>query len=211
MANESANAAGWKTRQVYAMGAICLVVGLAVGYLFRGSESPAHASQPVQQMAQQPLGTPTEAAPHPMPSLEQMKAMADKKAEPLLTRLKSEPKNADLLIQIGHIYQATHQFKQAADYYDQSLQIAPKNTAIRTELSSCLYYDGDVDGAIRELHTGLKNDPKDANSLFNLGMILWKGKNDKAGAIATWKELLKSNPHLDRKPVVEQMIAEAQK
>jgi hypothetical protein len=30
-----------------------------------------------------------------------------------------------------------------------------------------------------------------------------------AGAIAAWQELLRTNPGLDQKPIVEQMIAEA--
>ena len=29
-------------------------------------------------------------------------------------------------------------------------------------------------------------------------MMKWKGKDDAAGAIATWQELLRSNPNLDR-------------
>jgi cytochrome c-type biogenesis protein CcmH/NrfG len=41
-------------------------------------------------------------------------------------------------------------------------------------------------------------------------MIKWKGKNDPTGAVAAWQELLKTNPNLDRKSVVEQMIGEAQ-
>jgi cytochrome c-type biogenesis protein CcmH/NrfG len=40
-------------------------------------------------------------------------------------------------------------------------------------------------------------------------MIKYRGKKDPAGAIAVWQELLKTNPNLDRKPIVEQMIAEA--
>jgi cytochrome c-type biogenesis protein CcmH/NrfG len=56
----------------------------------------------------------------------------------------------------------------------------------------------------------LKSDPKNVNALFNLGMIRYKGKNDAAGAISAWRELLKNNPNLDRKPVDEKMIAEAQ-
>jgi cytochrome c-type biogenesis protein CcmH/NrfG len=47
-------------------------------------------------------------------------------------------------------------------------------------------------------------------TLFNLGMMKWKGKDDAAGTIATWQELLRSNPNLDRKSTVEQMIAEAE-
>jgi cytochrome c-type biogenesis protein CcmH/NrfG len=78
-------------------------------------------------------------------------------------------------------------------------------------MASCLYYDGDADGAITQLEQSLKIDPKDANSLFNLGMIKWKGKNDAKGAVAAWEQLLKSNPHLeaDRKAQVEKLMADA--
>jgi cytochrome c-type biogenesis protein CcmH/NrfG len=77
-------------------------------------------------------------------------------------------------------------------------------------MASCLYYDGNIDGALAALESALKLKPHDANSLFNLGMIRWKGKKDASGAIDAWKELLKTNPNLDRKPIVEHMIAEAQ-
>jgi cytochrome c-type biogenesis protein CcmH/NrfG len=81
--------------------------------------------------------------------------------------------------------------------------------AARTEMASCLYSNGDVDGALGQLQQALKYDPKDANSLFNLGVVKWKGKNDPAGAIAAWQRLLATNPKLERKPLVERMMAEA--
>jgi cytochrome c-type biogenesis protein CcmH/NrfG len=147
-----------------------------------------------------------------MPSLDQMKQMADKKAAPLLEKLKSDPTNTDLLKQVGNMYQATHQFKEAADYYDKALQVDPKNVAIRTQLASSLYYNGDVEGAINELQKALQYDPKDANSLFNLGMIKWQGKQDSKGAIAAWQQLLKSNPQLstERKATVQKLMADVQ-
>jgi cytochrome c-type biogenesis protein CcmH/NrfG len=72
-----------------------------------------------------------------------------------------------------------------------------------------MYYKGDVEGALAQLQQSLKQNPKDANSLFNLGIIKWQGKQDAAGALAAWQELLKSNPQLsaDRKGTVERMIA----
>jgi cytochrome c-type biogenesis protein CcmH/NrfG len=145
-----------------------------------------------------------------MPSLEQMKAMADKKVDPLLAQLRTDPKNKDLLLQVAYFYKSAHQFKDAAAYFDQALQVDPKNTVAQTEMASCLYYDGNIDGALAGLESALKLKPHDANSLFNLGMIRWKGKKDASGAIAAWKELLKTNSNLDKKPIVERMIAEAQ-
>jgi cytochrome c-type biogenesis protein CcmH/NrfG len=213
MANEPttqpAAVSAWQAKQVYAMAAICLVVGLAIGYLFRGSQSPAAPAQPA---AQAEAAAPAGHMAGNMPSLEQMKQMADKKAAPLLEKLKGDPNNSDLLIQVGNIYKSTHQFKEAGDYYGRVVQADPKNVAIRTELASCLYYNGDVDGAISQLQQALHYDPKDANSLFNLGMIKWQGKQDSKGAVAAWQELLKSNPQLsaERKATVQKLMADVQ-
>ena len=199
----------WQAKQVYAMAVICLAVGLAIGYLFRGSQSPVAPASPAANA--QPSAAASGMGGH-MPSLEEMKQMADKQAAPLLEKLKSDPNNSDLLIQVGKIYNSTHQFKEAAGYYDKALQVDPKNVAIRTEMASCLYYSGDVDGAISQLQQSLHYDPKDANSLFNLGMMKWQGKQDSKGALAAWQELLKSNPQLsaDRKATVQKLMADVQ-
>jgi len=191
------------------MAAVCLLVGLAIGYLFRGSQSPA---PPVAEARATPPTTMPAGIGGHMPSLEDMRGMADKKAAPLLEKLKGDPNNSDLLIQVGNIYKATHQFKEAAGYYDKALQVEPKNVAIRTEMASCLYYNGDVDAALSQLQQSLHYDPKDANSLFNLGMIKWQGKQDSKGALVAWQELLKSNPQLsaDRKAEVQKLMAQAQ-
>jgi len=200
----------WQAKQVYAMAVISLVVGLAIGYLFRGSQSPA--APPPQPAANAQSAAPAGAMGRHMPSLEEMKQMADKKAAPLLEKLKTDPNNSGLLIQVGKIYSSTHQFKEAASYYGKALQVDPKNVAIRTEMASCLYYNGDVDEAISQLQQSLHYDPKDANSLFNLGMIKWQGKQDSKGALAAWQQLLKSNPQLsaERKAAVQKLMADVQ-
>ena len=142
-------------------------------------------------------------------TMEQMKAMADRKAAPLLEKLNANPTDAATLGQLGALYGSAHQFPQSAKYYRKALESDPKNLGARTQLASSLYYGGEVDEALKQLQQVLKSDPKNANALFNLGMMKWKGKDDAAGAIATWQELLRSNPNLDRKSTVEQMIAEA--
>jgi cytochrome c-type biogenesis protein CcmH/NrfG len=194
----------WKPAVVYGMAAACLLLGLAVGYLLRGSESQAT----VPAMAAPVVAADTKPAAQ-MPSLDQMKQMADKKVAPLLEQLQKDPKNKDPLLRIAYFYRSAHQFKQAASYFNQALELDQKNVAIRTEMASCLYYDGDVDGALAQLEQSLKQSPNDANALFNLGVIRWKGKKDAAGAIRVWQQLLASNPKLSKKPVVERMIAEA--
>jgi cytochrome c-type biogenesis protein CcmH/NrfG len=199
-------ASSWNGRQVYVSAAICLALGVTLGYLFRGSGSPATiaASAPNVQTRN------SDSKPQ-MPTLEQMKQMADKQAAPFLAQLRTDPRNGKLLIQIGRIYESRHQFKEAANYYTQVLEAEPKNVEIRDALASCLYYSGDADGAVRQLEQALKADPGNANSLFNLGLIRWQAKKDAPGAITVWKQLLRTNPKLDdqRKAEVQRLIADA--
>jgi len=203
---EAATRPSWTMRQVYITAAICLLLGVALGYLFRGSQ--AHSTAAPAPAAAQPATT---ASTPQMPTLEQMKQMADKQAEPLLAKLQNDPKNPDLLAEIGRTYESAHQFKEAADYYAKSLTIKPAQVAVRDEMASCLYYTGDVDGALKQLDRSLKDDPKNASSLFNLGMIRWQAKNDVPGALSAWKQLLKSNPKLEdqKKAQVQRLIAAA--
>ncbi|MDR3771886.1 MAG: tetratricopeptide repeat protein [Terracidiphilus sp.] len=145
-----------------------------------------------------------------MPSLEEMKQMADKQAAPLKEKLKSDPNNTAVLMQVGSIYYTTHQFKEASIYYGRAVEADPGNVAFRTKLATGLYQSGDADGAIAELNKALGYDPKDANALFNLGLIRLQGKQDGKGAVAAWQKLLKDNPQMsaDRKAQVQKLMAD---
>ncbi len=198
-----------RAAQVFSMAAFCLAVGLGIGYLMRGSQlaasSPkatAQATAPTAPEGARPVGH--------RPSLDEMRQMADKQAAPLLEKLKSNPNDSSLLVQVGAIYHTTHRFKEAAEYYTRALDTDPKNVAVRTKLASSLYRNGDVDGAIKQLNQALTYDPKDANALFDLGMIKLQGKGDPKGALAAWQRLLKTNPQLspERKATVMKLMAD---
>ena len=205
--SESARSESLHSRPVFLTAGICLLLGLAVGYLLRNFETQplaarASSSGPISRSPH----TPTPQAP----SLDQMKQMADQQAAPLLEKLKSDPHDSALLVQVGAIYHASHRFKEAAAYFDQAVQGDPKNLTLRNRLASSLYRSGDTDGAIAQLNQALAYDPHDANSLFNLGMIRLQGKGDGKGALAAWQRLLKSNPQLsaERKVEVQKLMAD---
>ncbi len=209
MPNEAEVPQVWKSSHVYGMAILCLLIGVTLGYLFRGSASrPPQATPDAQSSASEGPASGT----HPqMPSLEDMKRMADKQAAPLLAKLKTDPRNSDLLNQIGMLYKSAHQFNEATAYYQKAIDANPRNVAARTDLASCLFYQGDADAALNQLQQSLKYDPKDANSLFNLGIIRLQAKKDPAGAVSAWQQLLKLNPTLadEKKAAVEKLIAQA--
>jgi cytochrome c-type biogenesis protein CcmH/NrfG len=192
---------------VYVMATMCLAAGLAVGYLWRGPQVIALPTEPSAPVAS-PSSHPNAAGVR-TPTLEEMKQMAEKQALPVLEKLKSDANNSALLAQVGAIYHATHRFKEASAYYEKAVQIESGNVALRNKLASSLYRSGDVEGAIAQLNEALHHDPKDANSLFNLGMIRLQGKGDGKGAVAAWQQLLKSNPQLSegRKAEVQKLMA----
>jgi len=204
----SATARRLPGRQVYVMAAICLAVGLAAGYMVRSSESPALSAHAVASAAPTPVH-PGAMSAGQMPSAHQMKQMADKQAAPLVEKLKSNPNDSASLKQVGAIYYATGQFKDASNYYEKALQTEPANVDDRVKLATSLYREGDADAAIAQLSKALTYDPKNANALFDLGMMKLQGKKDSNGALAAWRQLLKSNPQLsaDHKAQVQRLIA----
>lgn len=214
MANESSTAPAaevyLQATRVYTMAAICLGAGLAVGYLVRTAmANPVSAAPIAAAAAKSPHSETLTPAGH-MPSLNEMHQVASQKAAPLLAKLKTDPNNSALLMQIGSVYHSAHLFKDAATYYGMAVQLDPRSVDAHTKLAISLFRAGDVDPAIAELNRALSLDPKNPNALFNLGMIRLQGKNDPKGALAEWQKLVKLNPQLDpeRKAQVQKLMAD---
>ncbi|HKR28310.1 MAG TPA: tetratricopeptide repeat protein, partial [Acidobacteriaceae bacterium] len=165
-ARESAAGSPLQPKRVFELGAICLIAGLAIGYVCAGSSSTASAAHTEDRVVTPMSASPTSGA-HPV-TLADMKEMADKQAAPLIHKLSSEPNDTATLGQIGAIYHVAHQYSEAAAWYQRAVQSDPRNVNLRTKLATSLYRQGDVDGALAQLNEALKIDPKDANALFNL-------------------------------------------
>jgi cytochrome c-type biogenesis protein CcmH/NrfG len=208
----------WTNTQAYVMAVVCLLVGCAVGYLLRGTmgagSAPAQAPAVTQEQAM-PQGMPSGMGgggmPQQMPSPEQMKMMADKAAAPLLERLKSNPNDPALLAQAGNVYYDAQIFPVAIDYYQKSLAADPKNSSVRTDMATAMFYANDPDHAIAQFDQALKDDPKNGNALFNRGIVKWQAKMDVSGAVADWEKLLKENPSYPQADQVRMYIAQAKK
>jgi len=202
-------AADWSSVQVYGLAIICLLVGIAVGYLLRGS-NPVSAAPAVAagQANQMPPGT-DGAAGSAQVTPAQLRHMADKQAEPVLAQLAKNPGDSSLLAQAGNIYYDAQQFKDAIEYYTRALQADPGNANIRTDMATAYWYLGDPDRAISEFDQVLKKEPNKTNALFNRGIVRWQGKMDIKGAVSDWEALLKADPNYPQRPAVEQLIAQA--
>jgi cytochrome c-type biogenesis protein CcmH/NrfG len=200
--------APWTGKQAILLSVVCLIVGIGGGWLIRVLQTPtAKGSAQAEPVSAPAANAAAPASQTPDPA--RLKEMADAQAAPLIDKLKSDPNNPDLLTGIGNVYYDAQQYPMAVDYYGRALKTNPSDAAVRTDMATAYWYMGDADAAIAEFNKALVYSPNNANTLFNLGLVKWKGKMDTAGAIADWEKLLAANPNYEARDKVEQMIAEA--
>jgi cytochrome c-type biogenesis protein CcmH/NrfG len=196
-ASEPVTTLAWSSTQAYLMAAFCLLLGVALGYLFRGSAS----STPQGATARESTGVTVENT--------QSQVALQQSVGPLLEAVNRNPSDFDSLVKLGDLYYDGQQFPNAIQYYERALAIHPENPDVRTDLGTAYWYTGNADKALAEMETSLKYKPGHPQTLFNLGWVKWQGKADAKGAVAAWQKLLKTNPDYPQKQQVEQNIAKA--
>ena len=201
----------WTSGQAYGIAIVCLLLGLAGGWFIRRLQAPGDNEQAaIATQAALPNQAPQASLTAP-PPLQQLQQAAETQASVLLAQLKSDPNNATLLENLGDVYYDAQQYPAAIEYYQRALNVLPSNTSVRTDMATAIWYTGNADGAIAEFKKSLAYEPTKANTLFNLGIVLWQGKHDGPAAIAAWQKLLAANPNYENKEKVQQLIAEAKK
>lgn len=200
---QSQSTTNWTSAQAYVLAVFCLLLGVALGYLFRGSAAPAaHAS--AAPAAQQGSGFNAQQQQSP-----DMQAAVAQAAAPLLDAVNKNPNDYDSLVKLGNLYYDGQQYPNAIQAYERALAIHPESPDVRTDMGTAYWYTGSADKAIAAMETSLKYRPGHPQSLFNLGWVRWQGKNDPKGAVTAWEELLKKNPDYPQRQQVEQYIAKA--
>lgn len=201
--SESGMPVAWTSLQAYLLAAFSLLLGVALGYLFRGSASPAgQAAAPAgvtqQQDSSFQRGQQAEA-----------QAVLAQNAAPLVEAVNKNPNDFDSLVKLGNVYYDGQQYQSSIQYYEKALALHPENPDVRTDMATAYWYTGNADKAITEMETSLKYQAGHPQSLFNLGWVRWQGKGDAKGAVEAWEKLLKANPSYPQKEQVEQYIAKA--
>jgi Tfp pilus assembly protein PilF len=207
----------WTDVQAYLLAAVCLVLGVALGYLFRGSAAPAAGvtQGSAASDGSSTQGQPGQAQPNPaQPAQVQMnpaqqKVMVDQAVAPLLATLKISPDDFNTITQLANLYYDGRQYPEAVKYYQLALKLQPTNADVLTDFGTSLWFLGDADGAIAEFQKALSYRPDHPGTLFNLGVVRWEGKLDPKGAVQAWEDLLRRNPNYPQKQEVQEYINRA--
>src|SRR5215831_10627941 len=135
LTTEPRTPATWSSVQAYVLASFCLVLGVALGYLFRGSAPSAlQASNPAQ----------TTNAPS---DRTQAQAALQQSVAPLLDAVNRNPADYDALVKLGDMYYDGQQFSNAIQYYQRALAIHPENPDVCTDMGTAYWYSGNADRA----------------------------------------------------------------
>lgn len=217
MANSAQNrnsSNNWTPTQAYVLAAICLVVGIAVGFFIGGSKSPSSGAPASQASTETSIpsgmgsGTMAPGQLQEIPQQQSASAVAAQ-AKPLLDDLATDPSNVAKTTRVGDFYFDNHVYDQAIKYYEASVKLNPTNPSVLTDLGTAYFYNGDPNTAVTKFDQALKVNPTFANALFNLGIVRWQGLKDPKGAIDVWQKLLETNPNYEQKDHVKELMERA--
>jgi tetratricopeptide (TPR) repeat protein len=202
----------WTTTQAYTLGVVCLVAGLAIGYLLRGSDvftSSAPSSQAAAPSSSSSLSPSFPMSATGMNLSAQTADAVDKTAAPLIAQLQANPNDPSIATRIGNLYDDAKMYPKAIEYYEKSVKLSPNNPDVLTDLGTAYFYNGNPDQALKDFDRALKVRPNYPQTLFNMGIVKWQGKNDIKGAVTVWNQLLQTNPDYPDKQKVQDLLAQA--
>lgn len=117
-----------------------------------------------------------------------------RRAQELEQQAQQNPNDATPRTQLGNMYFDAEKYVDAAKWYEASLQIAPNNPDVSTDLAVSYYYSNQTDKALEQFQKSLAADPKHTKTLLNLGIVRAFGKQDLAGAAEAWNQVVQLAP-----------------
>ena len=128
------------------------------------------------------------------------------RVQQLTAKIKQSPRDFDAIVELGNINFDQRNYADAVALYKKAMEIRPDALNVRTDMGTAMFYQDRYDEAIVEFQQVLKNDPKNAQALFNLGVTMLHGKNDPKSALQYWEKLIETNPDHPQAAVVREQI-----
>lgn len=117
-----------------------------------------------------------------------------RRVQELEAQAQQNPRDATPRTQLGNMYFDAEKYADAAKWYEASLQIAPNDPDVSTDLAVSYYYSNQTDRALEQFQKSLAADPKHTKTLLNLGIVRAFGKQDLAGAAEAWNQVVQLAP-----------------
>jgi cytochrome c-type biogenesis protein CcmH/NrfG len=170
------------TRDSVAFALSGVMFGLIVGWILGSQRTTTPAA-----VVSAPAAAPTPNAPAPPPRDAARVAELERQAQ-------AEPANAGVRTSLGNLYFDAERFHDAIKWYEASLTLAPRDAEVSTDLAVAYYYTNQTDRALGQLDRSLELNATHLKALLNQGIIRAFGKQDLAGAAASWQRVVDLAP-----------------
>jgi len=172
--------------------------GLIVGWVVGTQQTAVHL---INTAASAPAAMTQNAAPPAS-----RPALDESQVAPLKAIADSDKKNIKSRIQLGDIYFDAGRYPEAMKWYEEALELNPKDANVSTDLAICYYYTDQAERAIKQMSASLEMDPKHTKTWLNLGVVRAFGTQDLSGAAAAWEQVLKLAPGSEEATSAQRML-----
>jgi cytochrome c-type biogenesis protein CcmH/NrfG len=145
--------------------------------------------------SQQPA-TPGAGASAPAPASSQAESppLDTARAAELERQAKARPDDARVRADLGDVYFEAQRHDLAIPWYEAAIRIDKTNPQVYTDLALSLFYTNDVDRALKQIDAALAVDGRHLKALLSQGFIRAFGKQDLAGAMKSWEQVIAVDP-----------------
>lgn len=169
-----------KTNKTLTLAAAFLAIIIGGSLLFGGNVRKAAATAATSAAAPSPgIQTPGDYQPR-----------IDKAQEVLA----QDPKDLQKWVQLGNDYFDNGQPAQAVSAYAKALELDPGNTDVLTDQGVCFKKLGQFEKAVANFRKVQSINPKDEQSLVNLGIVYAVDLQQPEKALKAWDRFLELNP-----------------
>jgi tetratricopeptide (TPR) repeat protein len=161
-----------------------LIVGWVIGSQQQGTPSPIRST----------AEAPASAADQRAAQQERPAVIDEARVKALQTIITSDPKNATARAELANTYFDGERYQEAIKWYEEALRLDPKNVNVSTDLGVSYYYTNQADRALKQFDHSLSIDPRHTKTLLNQGIVRAFGKQDLAGATASWQRVVELAP-----------------
>jgi len=152
------------------------------------------------------VSTPRAAAPAAAASAQALPPLDARLVSDLEQQANARPTDAAVRVQLGNLYYDGERFDAAIPWYLAALALDSSLIEASTDLAVCYYYTNQVDQALAQLDRSLEIDPRHAKTLLNQGIIRAFGREDLAGATASWEQVVAIAPNSEEGQRARQLL-----
>jgi len=171
-----------------------MLFGVIVGWIIGSQQQSAPPLARSTSAEQAPTQAPTGGAAPSGGAQQQPAVLDESRVQALRTIISNDPKNAEARIQLANTYFDGERFQDAIKWYEEALRLEPKNVNASTDLGVSYYYANQPDRALKQFEHSLAIDPRHTKTLLNQGIVRAFGKQDLAGATASWQRVVQLAP-----------------